>query len=528
MPNITNRTVHNDSDDHPVESGLALHLKTEKELQESLARLNLALKVANMAWWEMDLITGNVTFEKRKAEMLGYLPEMFSHYKDFMALVHPKDYDNVMKAMCDHLDGKSGKYEIEYRILTKSNDYRWFYDTGTIVKKDLNGKPLNITGLVIDISDRKHAEEALKASKNYLNKIINSIASPIFVKDKEHKFCLVNDALCALLALPAEELLGKTGHEHFPKEQNEVFFAKDKEVFKSGKENINEEFLTDGTGKIRTIVTRKTLYTDPEGDKFLVGIINDITERKEMQEKLMKSEKLAVMGRLVADVAHEINNPLAIIIGRTQLILSRINEQPSPFKNQIETILQNAKRCKTILSNLLNYSRTIGEEDDTVNLPDLIGEAIKDVNFQYEMGAIEVAFRCNLPKNIVITGNKVALLSVFINLIRNARQAMNEKGFLTIIVEKENDIQLRIEIHDTGIGISKEHLEKLFQPFISGWKQGEGTGLGLATSLGIIETHGGKMWVESEGEGKGTKFKILLPCKLKEEKPNQALNKVEE
>lgn len=263
----------------------------------------------------------------------------------------------------------------------------------------------------------------------------------------------------------------------------------------------------------------KTLYYD--------GTVEDITEYMEMQQKLLSSEKLAVMGRLVADVAHELNNPLAIVIGRTQLMLHRIDEKSLPFKGQLETVLKSAQRCKTILSNLLTYTNTIGKKDVAVNLPDLINEALDAVSYQYDMRSIEVLLNCNLPANAEITCNKVALLSVFVNLFRNARQAMRKTGKLTITVEIKNESQLCIEIQDTGIGISEEQLAKLFQPFISGWKEHEGTGLGLATSLGIIETYGGKMKVESEGEGKGAKFTVLLPYKLKEEKTLQTNNKAE-
>jgi signal transduction histidine kinase len=279
----------------------------------------------------------------------------------------------------------------------------------------------------------------------------------------------------------------------------------------------------------------------------MVGCISDITERKEMQEKLLTSEKLAVMGRLTADVAHELNNPLAIVIGGIQLVLSRIDEKAqTTFKSQLETVLRNARRCKTILNNLLGYGRTIGKKEEAVNLPDLIREAIDDVNYQYDMSAIETvlnypgsaegpAFSEASPTHrgepkassagasseqavAEITGNKSALLSVLVNLIRNARQAMGEKGRLTITIEKEDKKHLRIEIHDTGSGISKEQKVKLFQPFASGWKEREGSGLGLATSLGIIETHGGSMSAESEGEGKGATFTILLPCEFKGKK----------
>ena len=207
-----------------------------------------------------------------------------------------------------------------------------------------------------------------------------------------------------------------------------------------------------------------------------------------------------------------------------------------------------------ILGNLLDYGRTIGKKDEIVILSDLIREAVHNVDYQYDMNGIEVALNFNGMADAQITGNQPALLSVFINLIRNARQAMGNNGRLIITIEKEDDLQLRISIHDTGIGMSAEQMAKLFRPFSSGWKVAalsrarkssgisdhlsrrpdesgqvtacqatrsgdvEGIGIGLATSLGIIETHGGQMSAESEGEGKGATFTILLPYTLKEGK----------
>jgi PAS domain S-box-containing protein len=139
--------------------------QAEEELKEQNARIKLAMESANMAWWEMDITTGNVKFDKRKAEMLGYQPEQFKHYKDFMALVHPDENEKAMNAMREHIQGIKDKYEVEYRILTQNGDYMWFYDIGSITKKDENGKPIKVVGLVLNITDRKKAEEELQIAK---------------------------------------------------------------------------------------------------------------------------------------------------------------------------------------------------------------------------------------------------------------------------------------------------------------------------------------------------------------------------
>jgi PAS domain S-box-containing protein len=145
--------------------------KSEEEGRNNTSRLELAVDAVDMAWWDMDITTGSVTFHKRKAEMLGYDPERFKHYSDFTALVHPDDYEGVMAAMTNHFKGLVPTYETEYRILTSSGDYRWFYDIGTIVKKGTDGAPLKIIGFVIDITRRKQNELNLRLLNEDLQKV---------------------------------------------------------------------------------------------------------------------------------------------------------------------------------------------------------------------------------------------------------------------------------------------------------------------------------------------------------------------
>jgi len=133
-----------------------LHTR-EKEAK----RLELAIDAVNMAWWDMDIVTGNVIFHPRKTQMLGYKAEQFKHYSDFMDLVHPDDFETAMSAMRNHFSGKAITYDTEYRIKTSEGDYKWFYDIGTIVNRDDNGKPLKIIGFVIDVSRQKQAEQQI-------------------------------------------------------------------------------------------------------------------------------------------------------------------------------------------------------------------------------------------------------------------------------------------------------------------------------------------------------------------------------
>ena len=140
----------------------------EQQLHEYNDRLEMAMQIGNIAWWEMELKSGEVTFGQRKTDMLGYDKSEFKHYRDFMKLVHPDDYKKCMMAMRNHISGKNDRYEVEYRILTSSGNYRWFYDVGTMTKKSEKQKSVFVSGLVMDITQRKIAEETLKESREQL------------------------------------------------------------------------------------------------------------------------------------------------------------------------------------------------------------------------------------------------------------------------------------------------------------------------------------------------------------------------
>lgn len=158
---------------------------------------------------------------------------------------------------------------------------------------------LNNMDLAREITERKKSEESLHQSRDFLDKIINSISDPIFVKDREHRLILVNDAECALAGRTRKEMLGRTDHDFFPRKQVDVFWEKDETVFETEQENVNEEEITAAGGETRVIVTKKSLYKDHGGKKYLVGIIRDVTKQKRIEAALRrKRESLAQAQRI--------------------------------------------------------------------------------------------------------------------------------------------------------------------------------------------------------------------------------------
>ncbi|MFB6154247.1 MAG: PAS domain-containing protein [Haloferacaceae archaeon] len=140
----------------------------ERELERYRRRLEGAMLAGGVAWWEMDVETGETLFHENKTDMLGYSPDGFETYEDFVALLHPDDYDPAMEAMRDHLEGRAARYDVEYRIETASGEYHWFHDVGGITERDDEGRPRKVTGIVVDVTRRKETEEKLRRTNEQL------------------------------------------------------------------------------------------------------------------------------------------------------------------------------------------------------------------------------------------------------------------------------------------------------------------------------------------------------------------------
>ncbi len=258
------------------------------EMLETNLKLTLAMQGGNMAWWEMDIPTGNVTFDKYKVEMLGYPPENFKHYKDFTALVHPKDCKRIMNAMRGHLEGTLDKYEAEYRILASSGEYIWFYDYGSVVKNDPDGKPLIVSGFVYNITDKKKAEERY----SLISKAVASTTEAIAIADSKGRHFYQNKALSDLFgyetAEETEAAGGGMARVKDPAVAIQIF-----DTILNGESWSGELEMVTKSGRVFPAYERADAIKDNEGNTIgVIGIISDITERRQSEEILLKSENM--------------------------------------------------------------------------------------------------------------------------------------------------------------------------------------------------------------------------------------------
>jgi PAS domain S-box-containing protein len=340
----------------------------------------------------------------------------------------------------------------------------------------------------------------------------DEVADPIFVKDRDHRFLYVNDALCELTARKREELLGRSDYDFFPKEQADVFWRQDELVFTSGRTDANEETLTDAKGQVHILVTKKSTWTDREGRKVLVGVIRDITELVATADELKRSQlllrhaqKMEAVGRLAGGVAHDFNNLLTAIVGGANLLLESL---PSGHEGRVdaEEVRKAGERAVTLTRRLLSFARRDPAAARVVCPKELVEgmrpllERLLPPHVEIELALPEAA-----PPVRIDPGE---FEQVLLNLVLNAGDAMPRGGRVTVALSEDAGGGALLSVTDTGAGMDPQTAARVFEPFFT-TKSG-GTGLGLATVRDIVRGSGGSVDVESE-PGRGASFHVRWP-----------------
>lgn len=238
-----------------------------------------------------------------------------------------------------------------------------------------------------------------------------------------------------------------------------------------------------------------------------------VEELDQTQDELCQKERLASMGQLAAGVAHEINNPLGTILLFSDMMYKEADED-DPRRDDLKMIISETTRCKSIVADLLNFSRQQDVMAQEINIHDLLEQVIKGLSVQPAFQDVKFVrhFSSVVP---AIQADPNQMQQVFINLFNNAAEAMDSEGTITITSSSLDHNWVEIKISDTGAGIPQEDLNKVFSPFYTTKSPGKGTGLGLSITYGIIKMHRGQISVQSQ-EGKGTTFTITLPTHLPE------------
>jgi PAS domain S-box-containing protein len=356
------------------------------------------------------------------------------------------------------------------------------------------------------------SSEKLISARDYAANVVNSMADSIIVADPDGTIKMVNAAAEALLGYKEGELAGKPV---------KILFEVENELFKgiwSGKllkegsfRDYDSAYRTKDGGKI-PISFSASVLRDREGRlEGIVGVGHDMREILRLQERLAQSEKLSAVGQLAAGVAHEINNPIGVILGFAQGAVSRLKED-DPYALPLRSIEREATRCKNLVRNLLLFSRQTARRTELLEVDAVVGEALLLVRTQSKFKAVELVEE--LGSGGRIQGDKTQVQQIVISLCSNAMDAMPAGGRLTVRTrreEKDGEPRIVLEVQDTGIGIPAEARSRIFEPFFTTKEPGKGTGLGLALAHEIITKHRGTIEITSAA-GKGATFTVSLPA----------------
>lgn len=360
-----------------------------------------------------------------------------------------------------------------------------------------------------------------KESLKDINAIINSMGDSIFVKDDQSRLLLVNDAFCEIFGLSRAEIIGKTLAEDVPLNERESFLKIDMQVLADGHENINEESLTVRGSETIFISTRKTRFINSNGEKFLVGVIRDITKRKKTEKALIESEAQfrelnATKDILFSILGHDLRGPIGNISVLSELLIEAVKDVDLVESEQyLGMINSTAKNTLILLDNLLNWAKSqtgqFNFKSDKINISSSIQEVLELSNANAKTKNISL----NLVKldEIEVNSDEEIFKTILRNLISNAIKFTKPGGNIDVLVISKQK-QVEITISDNGIGINEETCKKLFSISSNisslGTANEVGSGFGLFLCKEFVEKLGGRIWVESE-EGKGSDFKFTLP-----------------
>ena len=378
--------------------------------------------------------------------------------------------------------------------------------------------------------------EEYERLKEFSENIVESINVGILAADLNDCVESWNTQIERLTGIPRDAALGRPLSELFPAELCEMFDQVRRgtgvhNIYKfvlpspaaaangngHGKSNGNGNGGTNGNGKpagpavhILNLAIAPLVSKDMRQIGRLI-IFDDITDRDELERRLVQADKLSSIGLLAAGVAHEVNTPLAVISTYAQMLAKQISEDEQKSK-LLDKIAKQTFRASEIVNSLLSFSRTSPTEFVEVDVSKVIQETLNLVEHQLKKSGVEVKLD-SPPMLPAVKGNAGKLQQVFLNLFLNARDAMEAGGTLTIHAWSENGFA-RIDVADNGEGISPEYLERIYDPFFTTKAARKGTGLGLSVTYGIVREHGGTIEAESR-VGAGSRFRVELPLARK-------------
>jgi PAS domain S-box-containing protein len=500
----------------------------------------------------------SIEFLDEKIEKLtGYPKEDFNSKKlKWYDIVIPEDIQAIKESFKKALEEEK-VYLREYRIKTKFGEVLWIRERSQIVLNE-NGELSYISGIFADITETKlmsqeleKSHEELEARYREINELnanlemmVEQRTAELLKSEKKYRRLFEDSKdmvyICnksgEIIEINASglELLGYDSREDFQQVTLEDIFRDPGDASSYRQTLENEGYVKDyevefrkRDGEILNMLITANAFLDERGEVAgCEGIAKNVTELRRVTEGLIESQKMATVGQLAAGVAHEINTPLQVILTHAQLLADEFPEGSEALED-LKLIEKQSKICGRIVADLLLYSRESESIIDSIDINQIIEEVLAVMEHSLNIDRIYITknFERRLPS---ISGDSEKLKQVYINMLNNAHEAIGTDGAIGITTHHDVDAgEIVISFMDSGGGIPPEIINKIFDPFFTTKGVGEGTGLGLSVTFGIIKDHGGHIEVESplpteklkilatgEGDkkGPGTAFIIHLPA----------------
>jgi len=358
--------------------------------------------------------------------------------------------------------------------------------------------------------------DQLQTIKREWQAMLDGMLDGVYVCDEFGIVLRANRTLAAMLGAEIARLIGRKRDELLA-ELPDFSVIRQRKPLEVGPAHLAPQVTEFQIGRPERIYVETSFelgQQDPRGRRRLLCVLHDVTESRRLQEQLLQSEKLVALGELTSGVAHELNNPLATVVGYAELLESETNI-PESLRRKVSTIHSEALRASHIVQNLLSYARRSSPERNFVNINEVLGAAVE--MRQYQLHSEDVRLLTNYAADLPpVWADSLQLQQVFLNIINNAVQAVqNWRGSGEIRISTRPALingspAVRIAIEDNGPGIAAEHLRRIFDPFFTTKPTGQGTGLGMSIAQRIVSNHDGLIWAESR-LGYGARIIVELP-----------------
>jgi PAS domain S-box-containing protein len=504
--------------------------RAENALRRSEERFELMARATNDVVWDWDLLTNRLWWNVGVRSFLGYPPDHVGSDPNWWhEHIHPEDRSRVTSGMRSVIDGGGRFWMDEHRYRCADGSYAVVFDRGYVIH-DEQWRPVRMIGAMMDITDRKRAEEALRETNDTLRTLVLASPMAITLTDADEKIRIWNPAAEQLFQWAAPDVVGKPLSQVIAPGRLHEFRRLCRQVL-DGQSLMGADLpglRRDGT-PVDLNLSMGPLRDARGRVSGLMALLQDVTERNladqqraHLEAQLRQSQKMEAVGRLAGGVAHDFNNLLTAISGYAELLqgLSKPGEQARDYADEI---LKSALRASSLTRQLLAFSRRQVLQPRVLDLNGVISGM---EGLLRRLIGEDVDFTARLAPDLwSVRADQNQIEQVIMNLAVNARDAMPSGGKLT--VETRNlrlgrdytDSHGRVRtgphvvlaVSDTGCGMDAEVCSHLFEPFFTTKEQGKGTGLGLATVYGIVKQSGGDIWVYSE-PGRGSAFKIYLPA----------------